>query len=293
MDSITTLRLGHFTGTVLPMQSISSLGLSSGGYVDAMILNGNRCGGPGGNQSASITLDGDDYWCTFQGRSGDGIDRLDFTSAKGRRVSGGGGGGNPFGPIQNARVLRVGGQYGQYLNQIYIEYVENYTPSKLIEASAKAILDFRTGPMDVTSYTEATSQITDTYDRVTQHIESLDINASAQGEYYAKFSVSTGLKTQTTETTEIKTVTEETLRNSQTVADHVNADQVAVLICTVNIMQDANSTYWFYPVDMAAWPKFTRDEFPRLAGHYCVVGGIEEQTGLNSQIKNGFTFLTT
>jgi hypothetical protein len=282
---------GRKPGSPFEMEYPASVGMRSGDQVDALILNGLRHGGTGGINPVIMTLDDDDYWGSFTVRSGDGIDRLELSSVKGIKLAGGGlGGGRQA--IDGVRILRMGGMSGDLLNNLYIEYVANYSPSIVVEPAAFAALDIRPGEVSVVTYREQSSQITEAYDQLTTHVQELSIDASAAGEYFAKFSVATGLKTTTTDTEEIKRSTEEALKTATTVTDTIAGNQVGVLICAIRVLRDNNGHHWVYPTAAANWTKLTAAQFPSLIGYYDFTSGLPAQLGLRNQNLNGLRVIT-
>ncbi len=125
MSQAVTQSWGSNWGTPLSLQSVKSLGLRTGLYVDAILLNGELYGGRGGEQSRMFDLEKDEYITEVVIRSGKWMDYLSLTTNKGNKVSGGGGGGN-LTILKNIRVLEIGGCFDGLIRQLTLKYVENY-----------------------------------------------------------------------------------------------------------------------------------------------------------------------
>jgi hypothetical protein len=269
----------------------NAIGIRHGALVDALLLNDTRHGGQGGENPQIFSLDEDDYWTEIEVHSGADVDYLKFKSKRGVEFSGGGGGGDPH-RITGVRLLRVGGRSGAVLDNVKLEYVPNYEASTVMEAHAFAALDFQPGGIKITKYREETVQIAEAYSRITEQMIEFTMNTSAEGEYYAKFSASTGLKTVNTTKEEIKRSSESALKTSQTVEDTIAANEVGVLISAIKVMRDSSGNYWVYPTNNPNWTKLDYAKIGSLAGYYDFTSGLAAQTGLQHKIQYGLKMLT-
>ena len=203
-------------------------------------------------------------------------------------------GGGPSGgqtSLSGLRILGVGGRSGSLLNAISFTVIENYQQSKTVDRDGLAVLDFTPGGKVITTYEDKSLQTTQAFERTTQSFMELTVNTSAEGEYYAKFSASTGLKTSETTTQTIKTSSEEALKTGKKVEDTIPADQAAFLIAAITVMKDSDGNPWMYPSAGANWVKLRRQDFRQLVGYYDFTGGASTQTGLKVGRKNGLRVL--
>ncbi len=120
-----------------------------------------------------------------------------------------------------------GGACGGYLDQIRIEYIENYTPSKTIDDDARAVLDLQPPGRKITTYEDKKLLTAQAYERMTEHSLEFSFNSSAEAEYYAKFSVSTELKTRDSTRESIKTSSEQALNTGTKTEDTLGPDETA------------------------------------------------------------------
>jgi hypothetical protein len=279
-------------GSDFALEFPQSIGFRHGDLVDALSLNGNLHGGQGGDNPIIISLDTDDYWTTVEVHSGGSVDYLRFKSDRNVEISGGGGGGDTH-LITGVRLLRVGGRSGGSLDNIRLEYVENYKASTVIVDDAYAVLDFKPGGVKITSYREQTIQIAEAYSLITEHTSEFTMNASAEGEYYAKFSISTGLKTVDTSREEIKNSSDQAMKTSETIEDTLDSNQIGVLVGAIRIMQDSDQNYWVYPSKNPNWTKLGPSQINGLVGYYDFTSGLGAQTGLKHESQYGLQKLTS
>lgn len=269
-----------------PMQYPFSIGLAGDKLVDAIVVNGGRYGGGGGGNVVELTLGDTEYWSMFNLRSGDVMDRLEFRTNINRSIAAGADGGDPWG-VQNIKILRIGGKYGTYLDHIKIEYVENYQPSTVLDAEAFAVIDFRPGGQKITQFLEEKRQSAQAYEKITEHMQEFSLNASAEADYYAKFSVSTGLKTTDTTKVDIKQSAAQATTSSSGSEETIAPDEVAFLVVNINVMKDSNGSTWVYPTQVPNWVKLKETRFSELLNYYDLTSGVSTQTGLKRHAKNG------
>lgn len=117
--------LGENGGNAFTAVAPSQIQLRHGAFVDAIILNGRRHGGTGGNATGVLQLRAEEYINRMVVRHGRFVDRIEITTNFGRSLSGGGNGGNVT-ALNNIRVLTLGGRSGQFLDQIQVTYCRNY-----------------------------------------------------------------------------------------------------------------------------------------------------------------------
>jgi hypothetical protein len=293
---------GTDNGTPFPLQYPTSLGLYAGTAVTALVVNGTKYGSGLGGTAGSITLDKDDYWnsITIKYPPGDShhawINNLIVRSKKGQIIGGGSAASNVI-DLSDIRILRVGGVYqpSNWLTSISVEYIEGYAESTPI-IEADAILDFRQGPLEIDQSTTEHQQLIDVYSKTTTIVNTYKINASASGEYFAKFSVDTGLQSTSTDLTQIQTTASSNISTTYMKKENYAAGEIAVLMCNIQIMRDSDNNNWFYPSDPGNyWTKFsnTADAAKKLVGAYDFTAGLDRLLGLNHGAENGFSVLTT
>jgi uncharacterized glyoxalase superfamily protein PhnB len=288
-----TQEWGGQGGADFAMEYPISIGLRGGQYVDALVINDVQHGGMGGGNPSAVALSGDDYWSEFEVRSGQYVDFLRFKSFNGIEVSGGGDGGQIKASYKGVRILRIGGKGGDLLDHIAIEFIENYHPSQIIDANAQGVFDFQPGGREITSFSEQSLLTAQAFERITENTTEFTFNTSAEGEYYAKFSVSTGLKTTSSTKVDVKRSLEQALKSGQTVKDTLLPDQATFLIGDFSILKDSDGHFWSLPTHAPQWVKLSKDDFKsRLVGLYDFTSGVTTQTGLKRRQQYGLNILT-
>lgn len=265
-----------------------TIGLRSGDTVDALLLNGSQYGGRGGGNPREYTPLGEDYWAEFEIHAGTYVDYVRFRSRDGIEVAGGGTGGSVRQTFRNVRVLRVGGWAHDQLDKLKVEFIENYQPSTVIRPNQLAVLDFESGGRTIKTFSSQSLLSAQAYERISEHSTEFTLNASAEGEYYAKFSVSTGLKTTSSTREDIRQSTQQALKSGETVTETLNKNEAKFLIGKVRVLRDASGNYWTYPVTAPNWVTIPTNEFGRLDGYYDFTSGLRLQTGFQHVTEFGF-----
>lgn len=286
-----TREFGTGGGDPFPMEYPHSLGVRGQGYVDALILNEQRRGGTGGDNPQEYTLGSDDYWSEFEVHAGRYVDWVGFKAKSGRSVSGGGGGGDARFSAKGIRILRIGGAAGRYLDNIRIEYIENYQPSKVV-TEGQAVLDFQPGGRTITTYTDTKTLTAQAYERITEHSTEFTFNTSAEGEYFSKFSASTGFKMTNSTREDVKSSSEQALNTGQKVQETLSPDEAAFLIGNINVMQDSDGHYWTYPTRAPNWVRLPSAKFRNLNNYFDFTSGVSTQTGFSHRKQYGLDVLT-
>jgi hypothetical protein len=161
-----------------------------------------------------------------------------------------------------------------------------------MDSNATAVLDFSPGGETVTTYEDKSLATAQAYERITESMKEFSINTSAEGEYFAKFSVSTGYKAADSSKETVKTSAEQSLKTGRKSERIVGANQVALLLSSVTIMNDSDGRPWMYPNVSANWVYIETDQAKaRLVNAYDLTSGIATQLGMRSQIKNGYSVL--
>ncbi len=287
-----TLEFGDEGGTPFDMEYPASIGIRHGDYVDALLINGTQHGGMGGVNPTQVALSGDDYWSEFEVHAGQYVDFLRFKSTSGIEVAGGGGGGPNRVAFKGVRILRIGGRSGDKLDHIEIEFIENYQASTITVDGAQAVFDFQSGGKEIEMFSEQSLLSAQAFERVTENSTEFTFNTSAEGEYYAKFSASTGLKTTSSTKTDVKNSAEQALKSGTRTKDTVDRDEATFLIGDIRIMQDSDGHYWVVPIHSPQWTKISQEKFSaRLAGLYDFTSGVSIQTGLKRRRQYGMNIL--
>ena len=121
--NIRTVGYGGDGGTQFDSVVPRKVALRSGKFIDAIVVNNMRYGGTGGTLSSTLNLEPGEFITSIVIRSGKFVDRLVFTTNKGKALIGGKLGGE-VSVLDNVRVLRIGGRSGKYLDRIDVTYCD-------------------------------------------------------------------------------------------------------------------------------------------------------------------------
>ena len=242
----TTFTYGGGGGSPFPANSPHSVGLRSGDMVDAIIINDQHYGGNGGGNPTIQTLGPDEYWSAFTIRSGDKIDHLKLVSSSQRVVEGGGGGGSQD-SHDTLRIISIAGRCGDLVDQLA------WTSSSLQavnseESNVEVVLDVRTGGQTIKHFTNQTVRTAHSYQLVTQKKCGMDVNASAEGEYFAKFSASTSYKTSDSGTQSIQDESSQAVETGDSAPSRRSPR-------TRRLSLSAGWTSWPIPAATAGWSR--------------------------------------
>ncbi len=116
MQSYKVVSAGGDGGGGFAMQTIKSIGLRSGSYVDQITINGVSHGGNGGADRGVLTLEPGEYVNDILVRSGKYVDFVKFTTNRGRSIEGGGGGGSAMTIV--GQLVAIDGRSGSYVDQL-------------------------------------------------------------------------------------------------------------------------------------------------------------------------------
>lgn len=100
------------------VSGIKTLQLSSGDYIDAIIVNGVRHGGPGGGLSKILTFASDEYIVSIRYQTGDWTNKLAFTTNKGQTLDGGST--NSVSGEISGQIYAIGGWSGKYVDSLEV-----------------------------------------------------------------------------------------------------------------------------------------------------------------------------
>lgn len=286
------LEFGQQQGNPFTLQFPAMIGMRHGAWIDALVLNGTQYGGRGGlnPEQRDVSLD---YIAEFRVRADDRIRHLYFKTKSGKEISGGDDSTGTDVAYQNVRILRIGGWYDPgMLSYLQIEFVQDYQESEVVERDADGIFDFETGPLEVDDYKEQVSAITNSYTYTSQQLSNMTVDISAGGDFFAKFSASTHLQSQSTDTQSIQQTAQESTKTALTVKKQIQDGHVGVLLGTITVMRDPDGNPWFYPNQAANWTNFALTQADTLVGKYDFTSGFAAQVGLSRGEKNGLRVLT-
>jgi hypothetical protein len=264
-----------------------SLGLRGGSLLDAIIINGQKYGGDGGSATNIETLSPGEYWNSIYVRSGSLIDHLKLTSSGGRTVERGGDGGGEA-TYSNLRIISISGRCGSLVDSLSFDVVDGYVASTQVASNVEVIMGVETGGQTIKRFHNESTRTAQSYQKVSQHMMEWDVNASASGEYFAKFSASTSLKTSDSSTQTIANEASRQVDAGESWDQTIAADQAAFLVGCVNLMQDSSGNPWMVPVSAADWILLPSSRYRELAGKYDITGGAATQAGLHYEVVHGF-----
>ncbi len=267
-----------------------SLGLRGGALLDAIIINGQKYGGDGGSATSVETLSPGEYWNSIYIRSGSLIDHLKLTSSGGRTLERGGDGGGEA-SYSNLRIINISGRCGALVDSLSFDVVQDYVASTPVQSNVEVIMGVETGGQTIKRFHNESTRTAQSYQMVSQHMMEWNVNASAEGEYFAKFSASTSLKTSDTSTQTIASEAQRQVDSGESWDQTIGADQAAFLVGCVNLMKDSNGNPWMVPVSAADWVLLDHSRYRELAGKYDITGGAATQAGLHYSVVNGFRLL--
>ncbi len=261
---------GGFGGVPFDLNVVRSIGIRHGDFVDALVLNGIRHGGTGGVASLEHTLEGDDYINQIDLRCGGLVDYISFKTKAGVAIAGGGGGGIAR-SLSNIRVLRLGGRSGGLLDQINIEYVQDYQASTVEETGKPAVFAVSPPGSVIQEFQEKEIQTLRAYESIyTTMLSQLDANGSVDlAMNAAKMNASLSV---TTDTKVLRDSIEERKKTSTSQTINVPSDAVALLVGAVTVMRAPSGTYWLKPEVPPSWLTFKQDKWRDLVGYYDVTG---------------------
>ena len=118
IQSLATKQFGGSGGNLFTQRGIKTIAIRHGRLVDAIIINNEKFGGPGGIQTDTLTLDEDEYINRIDIRHGEFIDRLEISTNKGNKIEGGGQGGT----LSTVRgiIVAIGGRGARLVDQLRI-----------------------------------------------------------------------------------------------------------------------------------------------------------------------------
>lgn len=282
-------------GTMFETEYPRLVGLRGAWAVDALLLNGTRHGGDGGEQTAQLRLAPGEYinempvrtgyWFPF----GEVVLFLGFRTNLGHAVAIGSSR-EKMTRLKNIRVLALGGRSGKLLDQITVDYIENYRPSRVVAEDAVFILEMIPPNTERTTYLSSRSKSIDAFQRVLAFEIASKMSVGATAEFAAKVNTTAELSIKSTSTSTISKTLEQELTKSQT--DKFNSGKnYAFRIARYDIMEGDEGATWLLPTAEASLRPYTRKQYRDLRGAYSLITGAEQVLGLKVRREHGFQML--
>lgn len=261
-------------GRIVPIE----LGFWYGDAVDKIVINQREFGGRGGQPSKILRLDPDEYFKGWSIQSDKIIFRVRFNTNKSRIVECGESRGRLKSEVENARLLAIGGRFGQYLDRLEILCITNYKPSKEFKKKQRFILSYNPPRTEFKTFEETSQKNIYAWERVTSHMVSQEYNASVEGEYYAKVTASTKIEIQDSQTTTIR----KELENSQTKSfertQSVGEEEVGFSIVEGTVMKaQEGKQYWMFPTGPVNFNVVKLTDIQPFLGCYDLTNTLDTQ----------------
>ena len=196
---VQTVEYGGSGGSPFKMEAVHSVGVHWGAEIDALVLNEVQHGGNGGNhRDPEIFLAENEYISGFILQYGGVLTALRFFTSQDKDIGVSHVQHDNLATVGDIRVLGLGGSSGSRLDRIAIKYIENYTPSVLVEESAAVINVFGPGAV-IERFTSTQVQTLVSHTTTMERVFSLDVGAESKalGELIAKITAQFGFKSTT------------------------------------------------------------------------------------------------
>lgn len=245
--SIEIIPIGGDGGSDFPIEAVKSIALRSGERIDALIINGQQHGRNGGRESVTLELQADEYINKITVWSKGRIHALEFTTNRGRQLSGGQRSGDKT-ELTNIRVLALGGRAGEELDKLRVHLVRSYSQSRLIERGVPALIDIIPPGETIERSTELETARLSASTRIMETVFNVSVSAetSAIGSFISGMTASSSL-TQTTRS-EITNVVESKERTSERRTYTPPDGSVGLEFMHVDVFQEDNGFTWLFPV---------------------------------------------
>lgn len=282
---------GGTGGVAFEPSVVRSIGIRSGKFVDALVLNGVNHGGIGGVPSTVYTLEGDDYINHIDIRSGGYVDYLSFRTKNDLNLSGGGPGGAPQ-SLSNIRVTRLSGRSGGFLDQLSIEYVPNYAESVVAQAGRQAIFAFSPPGSQIQEYQEREIQTLRAYESIlTTMLAQLDASGSVDLAMLA--AKASGSLSVTEDTKTVRESLEERKKSGTAQTISVPDNAVGLLVGAVSVMRAPGGNFWLKPEMPPSWTVFKKSQWQSVFGYFDVTGSAAAtQMGLHTKEKGNLRVIS-
>ena len=252
--SIVTKPIGGDGGKSFEIAAVRTIGFRSGNRVDALVLNGSRKGGGGGRESQVLELQGDEYiehmeiWANKHKNRSTRIHKIFLRTSRGRTLSVGKASGTKT-TLSGVRVLGLGGKSGAELDKLRVRYIENYTPSDIIEQGALAVIGVI--PQGQTTETFVSSRVSklsasSLFLEIVSTVETSTETGGAVGEFTAKASSTFGLSVTTS--SEFREEIESETFESEKITYAPPAGHVGLEVIQIDVFKASDGTIWQFPV---------------------------------------------
>ena len=279
---------------------VKKIAIFGGGYrgnylCTNVTINDVSHGGSYTERPGALVLDADEYINYVEIAQGWYIDYFKVRTNKGREVAAG----NPHANktiLENIRVLRIGGRCAETLDQLQIEYIQNYRPSKLVEKRAVFLLDAIEGPRKIKTWRETTQVSRQAAKRVTTLMAAAKLSSTVEAEYFAKVSATFELETKTTKMSSVSTALEKTIKQGQESELTIPLGHVAVLVNVGQVLQHGDKS-WIVPGASSTWLIIDRskvEDCQRLVGAYDLHGAVlmKQVPGLETETHLDYPRIT-
>jgi hypothetical protein len=296
MSSVT--KIAHFGGEggrPFPMSPITGrIGLRSQHLVDQIAINGKQYWKNNGVGRGEILLANDEYISKVEIRDGEYIDYLKFTTNKGQSIEGGDPhGGRGHKPLENIRVLAIGGRADASVDRLDILYVSDYKPSAVVEPNATFILEFAAPGTQITEYVTQEQRKAESFERASELQQSIRVDASVEAEYYVKAVVSTGMELKSNYRETYRKDLESKKTSGTETKFTMDTDHVGVKLVSGNLMKGSDGNYWMHPTGPTTFLNLKMGEVKNLLGTFDLTQKLYRQmSGLEiyHKKKHGFDY---
>lgn len=258
---IQTVEFGGSGGQPFDMQAVHSIGVHwSGPHIDALVLNEVQHGGNSGTHlDPEFFLAEDEYISGFILQHTNVLTALRFFTNRDKDIGVSHVEQHTLATLGGIRVLGLGGRSGSRLDRIAIKYIDNYTPSVLVEESTAVINVYGPGE-SIERFTSTQVQTLVSQTKVMEQVWNIDVGVEggssllkALSEYIGKVSVQGGYKSTTRD--EIKNETTVATQNSVKTTFTTPPGMVGLEMVPVQVFVDTQASPNFAWI----WPAGTSD----------------------------------
>jgi len=243
--SVVTKFFGGDDGQEFALVHPFSIGGRTEAEVDRLIINGQAHGGDGGEIKDELTFDADEYINLMAIRSANRIDSIFFSTNKHRKWGPYGGAGGKEHILSGIRVIGIGGRSGSRLDRLSVRIIEDYKPSGVAQNNLSAIVSI-VGPPNTTIEVFENSRARQLRTSTQLYRFSGETSTSVGAEYLAK--VNSELKTSFFNEKQLIEEYEQEAQKSRTTKIVVERERVALEVSKIQVLEDVNGQYWFFPL---------------------------------------------
>lgn len=294
-------RYGTKGGTPFKEQYVHTIGMSTNGSrMTQLRLNGVALGeGEKRIRGDDIVLDRDEYIKKVVIRSGSDIDAIEFTTNKGKKIGGGGSGGDEM-VLDNIRVVAIGGGAGARVDYLSIRYIEDFKPSIVEQRNIKVVLGYVAPNTTLKGFKSEESKTLDAYARAMSAKSSYKYSASVEAEYFVKASASTNIEFENSSEESIKKELEKQSKAGDEYESTIDAGHVGLILSSGVLMKYTETVdgkeqtdYWIEPTGSNYAVIRFEDAETALRGHYDLTGTLSTQIPslrVHETDQNGLVF---